>query len=140
MLGVSLVIPAVVPAAGQETGRFRVIVRADNPIGKAERPEVVRMFLGQVTSWTDGTKVRAVDQSLASPVRKAFADAVLRQSILEVTHYWRQQLFAGRSAPPPVKGTDADVVAFVSATPGAIGYVSTTVTLPKEVKVLDISG
>lgn len=140
MAGLLLGGVAASPSAGQETSRFRVIVRADNRIERAQRSEVVRIFLGQSTTWTDGAKIRPVDQSLTSAVRKEFSSAVLRQSILAVTSYWRQQLFAGRSAPPPVKGSDADVVEFVSTTPGAIGYVSSNAPIPKEVKAIDVSG
>ena len=135
---VSLAILATVPVAAQETRRVAVIVSADNPIKQLPRPDVVRIFLGQVTSWIDGTKIRPVDQSLTSPVRKEFASAVLGQSLLVVNNYWQQQIFAGRAAPPPVKGTDAAVVEFVSATPGAIGYVTAGYSLPKGVKELEV--
>jgi ABC-type phosphate transport system substrate-binding protein len=33
-------------------------------------------------------------------------------------------VFSGKDVPPPEKGTDADVVAFVKSNPGAIGYVA----------------
>ena len=44
--------------------------------------------------------------------------------ISAIESYWRQQIYSGRGVPPPVKATDADVVAFVAANPGGIGYVS----------------
>jgi len=40
--------------------------------------------------------------------------------------------------PPPVKQTDQDVLAFVAATPGAIGYVSTSIPLPEGVREIAI--
>jgi len=33
-------------------------------------------------------------------------------------------IFSGKGIPPPEKPYDADVVAFVRETPGAVGYVS----------------
>jgi ABC-type phosphate transport system substrate-binding protein len=136
---VPLAILATAPVAAQEANRIRVIVSADNPVEQLERPEVARIFLGQLTSWRNGTKIRPVDQSLTSLVRKEFSSAVLRQSLLVVNNYWQQQIFAGRAAPPPVRDTDARVVEFVSATPGAIGYVSAGHALPKGVKALAMS-
>jgi ABC-type phosphate transport system substrate-binding protein len=139
LLCVPLAILATAPVAAQEANRIRVIVSADNPVEKLERPEVVRMFLGQVTSWRNGTKARPVDQSMTSLVRKDFSSAVLRQSLLVVKNYWQQQIFAGRAEPPPVRDTDARVVEFVLATPGAIGYVSEGYAYPKGVKALAVS-
>jgi ABC-type phosphate transport system substrate-binding protein len=130
---------AVSSSAAQETSGVRVIVRADNPIEQLPRSEVVRIFMGQVPTWKDGTRVRPVDQSLTSPVRKEFADGVMKQSLLVVEHYWRQQIFAGRATPPPVRDTNAAVAEFVSASPGAIGYVSVGYSLPAGVRALAIS-
>jgi ABC-type phosphate transport system substrate-binding protein len=135
---VSLVILTASPSTAQETGRTSMIVGANSAIREVARPEVVRIFMGQVTSWKDGTKIRPVDQSMTSPVRKDFSREVLRQSLLVVDNYWKQQIFAGRAAPPVVKQTDAAVVEFVSATPGAIGYVSEGYLLPSGVRALII--
>ena len=41
-----------------------------------------------------------------------------------VANYWQRQIFSGRGTPPPIKESDAEVIAFVAANPGAIGYVS----------------
>ena len=66
-----------------------------------------------------------VDQSATSPVRKAFSESVLRMPISTALQYWQKQMFATPPLrPPAVKASDADVVAFVGSTPGAVGYVS----------------
>ena len=41
-----------------------------------------------------------------------------------IAAYWNALIFSGRELPPLEKATDADVIAYVRATPGAIGYVS----------------
>jgi hypothetical protein len=41
--------------------------------------------------------------------------------------------------PPPVKSSDAEVLAFVAGMPGAIGYVSVGATIPPNVKVLAVT-
>ena len=134
----SLVILTASPSGAQETSRTAMIVSASSPIRDVARPDVVRIFMGQVTTWKDGTKIRPVDQSMTSPVRKEFSREVLKQSLLVVDNYWKQQIFAGRAAPPVVRQTDAAVVEFVSATPGAIGYVSAGYNLPNGVRALTI--
>jgi ABC-type phosphate transport system substrate-binding protein len=140
LLCLPLAILATAPVAAQEATRTRVIVSSDNPVEELNRNEVVRIFLGQLKVWKNGTKIRPVDQSLTSVARKEFSSSVLRQSLLVVSHYWQQQMFAGRAAPPAVKDTDANVAEFVSATPGAIGYISDDFVLPKGVKVLLVLG
>jgi hypothetical protein len=56
-----------------------------------------------------------------------------------VKTYWQQQIFAGRSSPPAEKSSDADIVAFVAATTGAVGYVSQTAPVGDGVRVLTVS-
>ena len=68
--------------------------------------------------------MKPVDLRPESEARKLFSLDVLRRSPLSVTAYWMQEIFAGRSEPPPVKSSDTAVILFVSTTPGAIGYVS----------------
>ncbi|HEY6553322.1 MAG TPA: substrate-binding domain-containing protein [Vicinamibacteria bacterium] len=135
---VPLAILSTAPVAAQEANHTRVIVSSDNPVQEMDRPEVARIFLGQVSQWKDGTKMRPVDQSMTSIARKDFSSAVLKRSLLVVSHYWQQQIFAGRALPPPVKETDADVAEFVIATRGGIGYVSDDFPLPKGVKLVAI--
>jgi hypothetical protein len=61
-------------------------------------------------------------------VRSAFTRAVLSVEgmgqISAVQNFWLQQVYSGRSSPPAIKATDAEVIAFVVANPGAIGYVA----------------
>ena len=59
-----------------------------------------------------------------SPVRDSFSREVLGKSVPAVEQYWTQAIFSGRAVPPVEKRTDADVLAYVRETPGAIGYVS----------------
>jgi hypothetical protein len=41
-----------------------------------------------------------------------------------VKAYWQQRIFSGRDVPPPEFATDQEVVAYVLAHEGAVGYVS----------------
>jgi ABC-type phosphate transport system substrate-binding protein len=113
------------PAA--DDGTFVVIVAASNRASSIKRQELARFFLKKTGRWNDGQGVIPVDLSAGSPVRSAFTRAVLSVEgmgqISAVQNFWLQQVYSGRNTPPPVKATDADVLAFVAANPGAIGYV-----------------
>ena len=61
---------------------------------------------------------------VSAPAREAFSKKVLGRSTTAVLAYWNQMVFSGRNVPPATRPSEADVVAFVRSTPGAIGYVS----------------
>jgi hypothetical protein len=53
--------------------------------------------------------------------------------------YWQKQMFASTPLRPPgVKGSDAEVIAFVAKTEGAVGYVSRSAALSPEVRAVAI--
>lgn len=127
------------PAAAQGGGEaFRVVVNAANPIPRLAKREVARLFLKQSLKWPDAAAAIPVDQSTVSSVRAAFSRAVFGQSVDAVQQYWRIQISEGSAAPPPVKTSDADVIAFVRANPGAIGYVSASANMSAGVRDLRI--
>ena len=80
-----------------------------------------------------------MDQSGTSAVRRAFSDAVLGMPVAAAVQYWQKQMFAGNPVrPPAVKGSDAEVIAFVEKTEGAVGYVSKAAALPAGVKAIAV--
>jgi ABC-type phosphate transport system substrate-binding protein len=118
---------------------FRVIVHPQVKGSEIPRAVLSAIFLKQALKWGDGRPVVPVDQSVQSAVRRAFSNDVLRQGIVEVQVYWQRKITAGQ-VPPPVKTSDEEVMAFVASNPGAIGYVSSSTTLPdtvREVGVVD---
>ncbi len=137
-----LVAAVLVAGRGQDVsaaGAFRVIVHPQVKGSQIPRPVLTAVFLKQALKWGDGRPVVPVDQSIQSAVRRIFSNEVLRQGLVEVQVYWQRKITAGL-VPPPVKTSDEDVVAFVASTPGAIGYVSSSASLPdtvREVAVVD---
>lgn len=118
---------------------FRVIVNADNPVNELGREQVSTLFLNRTARWKDGPAASPVDQSFRSPVREAFSLAVLGRPVLGVKSYWDQRIVSrDREIPPPVKGSDAEVIAHVVKNKGGIGYISGTPPLPTSVKVLRV--
>ena len=115
---------------------FQVIVNAASSSAEMERAEVARFFLRQSLKWSDGQTVLPIDQSSRSAVREAFSKGVLKQPLPAVDTYWQRQIASGRALPPPVKTSDAEVLAYVASTPGAIGYVVGGMNLTPGVKLL----
>ncbi len=139
-----VLVAAAVIAAGLVQGvsaapAFRVIVHPQVRGSQIPRGVLSAIFLKQALKWGDGSPVAPVDQSTQSAVRRQFSSDVLKQGIVQVQVYWQRKIAAGQ-VPPPVKTSDEEVVAFVASTPGAIGYVSPSTTLPdtvREVTVVD---
>jgi len=117
---------------------FVVIVHPSVTGSSVRRADLGAVFLKKASRWSGGGGLAVpVDQSGASPVRIAFSEGVLRQPVAQVVQYWQKQMFsAARLSPPPVKATDADVIAFVAKNAGAVGYVTASTPLPAAVRTL----
>lgn len=129
-------------AQGRGPGSFRVIVNPATPVSSISRDQLSRVFLRKVSHWDGGPAVAPVDlggaaSERASATRDAFSRAVLHRGAGMVTAYWQRQIFSGRQLPPPERASEADVVAYVRSTPGAVGYVSDDVDV-HGVKVVDV--
>ncbi len=136
----TLVVGAVALAvltAAAEAGDYKVIVHPSVPVSSLSRAAVSSYFLKKVEHWPDGTLVAPVDQTPSSALRQAFSKEILDKSTEMVGAYWQKQVFSGRATPPPAKASDAEVIAFVKSSPGAIGYVSASASTAgvKEIRV-----
>ena len=116
---------------------YQVIVNGKNPVSSLPREQVSDMFLKKIDTWEDGTAVLPVDLVSRSPVRERFSREIHKKSVRMILNYWQKQIFAGRNVPPPWKMNDAEILDYVAANPGAIGYVSGDADVGK-VKVIKI--
>jgi len=128
---------AAAPAA-EQADPCKIIVNAANPGVQIQRAALAAIFMGQMTRWSDGKAINPVDQSARSPVRTAFSEKVLKKSVMSIQVHWLRKIAADHSTPPPSKSSDAEVVAYVKANAGAIGYVADTFVLDQTVKVLKV--
>lgn len=124
-------------AAAQES-EYKLIVNAANPVAQMKREQVTALFMTRGAKWAHGPNGGAVDQSMTSPVRLAFSKEVLGQPPEGVQNYWRKRMLEAREFPPPVKASDADVIAAVAKDAGGIGYVAAAAELPATVKAVKV--
>lgn len=103
---------------------YKVIAHPSVAADDAPAAALSKVFLKQTKKLPDGSTVTPADLSKDSPVRDAFTKGVHSRTIAAVETYWQQQIFSGKEAPPSTKGSDAEMIAWVKAPPGAIGYVS----------------
>jgi hypothetical protein len=112
--------------ADQAPPEFVIIVHPSNPSTTVTQDFLAQAFFKRTTHWNHGESIRPVDLPMQSAVRRAFSNAVLKRSAPAVRGYWLQRIFSGRDVPPPELESDAAVIRYVLASPGAIGYVSAT--------------
>ena len=88
-------------------------------------PDEIRdVFLGE-RQLVGNIKLVPADNSAA---QAQFLSRVLQTDGPKYYARWTKKTFREGLPAPAVKGSDAEVIAFVKATPGAIGYVSGTTT------------
>jgi ABC-type phosphate transport system substrate-binding protein len=116
-----------------------VIVNESNPVSTMSAQDVSKAFMKKLKSWPDGVEVIAVDLKESSAARESFSRQIHDKPSSAVKAYWQRMIFSGREVPPPEKSTSAEVVAFVRANRGAIGYVAAGTVLGGGVKVIQIA-
>ena len=137
-LAATLVIIALAgPRPAGAADAFKVIVNARLGGRTVSRETLAQVYLGRVERWSDGKPIAAVDLSTTSPVRAAFSQAVLGMSVLGVRQHWTRTIASGHF-PPLARTTDDDVIAFVSARTGGVGYVSADAVLPDAVRAVAV--
>lgn len=102
---------------------YKVIVNPANPATQLSRLKLGEMFLRKQGRWPDGVPVSPMELSGKSPVRARFSLETYGKPVIAIAAYWQQMIFSGKGVPPPERSNDADIVAFVRETAGAIGYV-----------------
>ncbi len=135
-LGVAMIVsaPSVVGAQGADV---KVVVNSANPLSELSGADVTALFLKRMAKFPGGGPAAPVDQAKGSAPRLSFSKQVLGRPASAVEAYWQQQIFAGGELPPATKPSDDEVLAFVKATPGGIGYVSAGASVAG-VKVLTV--
>lgn len=118
---------------------FVVVINESNPISSVNTDQLARCFMKELSTWSTGDPVVPVDQAASSPVREAFSKAIHGRDVAAVKSFWQRQIFSGSGVPPAELATDAEVLDFVRATPGAIGYVAASTPLGNGVKALPIT-
>ena len=119
ILAVVVLLGLVAPLAAE--GHYKVIVHPRNPATAVDSAFLRNAFLRKETEW-NGETLRPVDLAHRFPARDQFTREILRKTPAQLRAYWNQQIFSGKGVPPVEAATAADMIAYVLANPGAIGY------------------
>lgn len=113
-----------------------IVVIANKSVSEESlsKDQLFKVLTQDQTYWGNDSQIKMVDYS-GGGIQGAFfgklgKDAGFFEKI------WTQNKFKGSAEPPIKKGSEGDVISYVSSTPGAIGYVSLASAMNADVKIL----
>jgi ABC-type phosphate transport system substrate-binding protein len=116
-------------------GDAKVIANPSISAGSISASDLQSIFLEESSS-LGGTHVEPVLEK-GGPAHEAFLRQYLDKNDSALQTYYRSLVFTGKGSMPKALASDAEVVAYVARTKGAIGYVSAAAST-EGVKVLDV--
>lgn len=132
---------AVTTARAQDkAGHLAIVVNKASSLSELSSAELAKYFKAEKTKAPDGSKVLIVMQEGGRPEREAALQNIYKMSDGEYNKYFLQATFTGAVASAPkALGNGRAVLAFVAASPNALGYLKGDET-DDTVKVLKIDG
>ncbi len=118
---------------------YAQVVIIANPSVKAttiSKAELSDVFTGAASNLRDGSRVSPVLLK-AGAAQTAFLSEFIGKSDTAFRAGWRSLVFSGQAAMPKSLDSEAALVEYVAATPGAIGYVTES-TAHGKVKTLAV--
>jgi len=120
-----------------------VIVNNANPVDNLSMGELKKLFLSDRSRWDTGKAVAPVMLAPGAPERTSFLKLVCGMSDADLSKYFLQAAFTGKSATPPKEVSSAGAVkGFVAGSAGGIGLIKAS-DLPSgdtSVKAVKIDG
>lgn len=118
-------------------GKVVFIVHSDNPNESITVAELRDYYFKRKRRWDNGESVRFMDRMIG-PLRDNFLKKYIGKTNSDIELYWiGQKLYSGDSAPIK-ENSDSTTMNFVGSLKGAIGYISDSTALKKNIKVIKI--
>jgi ABC-type phosphate transport system substrate-binding protein len=114
---------AICSAVSVFAGDVKVIANASVGPSSVSADELKGVFLATKTSLSDGSHVEPVLEK-GGPTHEAFLKEYIGKTDSAFETYYRSLVFTGKASMPKTTASDADMIAYVAKTKGAIGYVS----------------
>lgn len=131
-----LLLSLVALAAPSWAAGVKVIANPSVKASSISAADLKSVFLQEKNSLPDGSHVEPV-LAKGGAAHDAFLKEYLDKSDDALQRYYRSLVFTGKGSLPKTVGSDAEVVAYVARTKGAIGYVSAGASADG-VKTLDV--
>jgi hypothetical protein len=117
-----VLLAGVLTAPCAAAGDLKVIANPQLQVSEISLDELRSVFLGTRTSLKQGGSVQPVLDRAGSNLNQ-FATSYLGKTITALETYYRSLVFTGKWSMPLAFSSDAEVVAYVARTRGAIAFV-----------------
>jgi hypothetical protein len=114
-----------------------LVVSKDSQISEISASDVRAIFTGTKTRFADGSHATPVTLK-GGPAQEVFLRNYVGERPDEFRAQWRKAVFTGQGAMPRAFDSEAALIEFVAATPGALGYVSRISSGQNTVKTLTV--
>lgn len=109
---------AAIPVMAEVT----VVANASVGVSEISADDLKRVFLGAKSSLSDGSAVEPVLMQ-SGATHEAFLKEYVGKTDAALRNHFKSLVFTGKGSMPKSFASDAEVVAYVTKTKGAIGYV-----------------
>lgn len=99
-----------------------IVVIGNSNVPKIDAETVQKIYTGRFIS-VAGINVTPVSVRSGMGMRNRFLQEYLNQDEEKYTAYWTVRRYIGKGAPPIELTSSAEVIQYVQATPGAVGYI-----------------
>lgn len=106
-----------------------IVVIAHALVPKTDRVTLQRLYTGRIVSISQQSVV-PINLPAGAPARDEFLQWVMEQNEEQYTGYWLVRRYVGKGSSPKELGSVDEVVKYIAATPGAVGYVPTSKVPP----------
>lgn len=104
-------------------GELVVVVNVRSGVAAMTRNEVANIFFGRSRQFFNGLEAQPLDLADGHPDRERFYRGLVGKDTAQVDAYWSRQVFSGKTRPPPRLAGPDEVIRWVVANPGGIGFV-----------------
>ncbi len=109
--------------SGAVMAELVVVVNARSGVAAMTRNEVINVFFGRNRQFFNGLEAMPVDLEDSHPKRLQLYKTLVGKDLSEINAYWSRQIFTGRMQAPPRLESTEEVLKWVAARPGGIGFV-----------------
>ncbi len=100
-----------------------VVVNPKSGVEHLSRDEVINIFLGRYRQLPSGISAQPVDMPASQPEKSLMYRLLVGKDLDQIASYWSRLVFSGRTSPPVQAASTEEVLRFVAANRGAVGYV-----------------
>jgi hypothetical protein len=135
-LGLAVAVTALLVAVPGASGAFAAEEANNNTVGvvvvahpgvkvaEVSGEDLKSLFLGRTTSWSDGSPARPA-MLAGGPELDEFLKRYIKKAPSHFGLHWKKAVYTGTGTPPAEFATEAELIDYVTRTPGAVGFVAT---------------